>query len=98
MPGSATRTRARRKSAGPRWRRPRESVKVPGSEAVRFNRAPLDARRRPGAQGAPGLLLSSAAEILVVPLDRALPGRIGGGFVVARGRGVVVEAVAGSGI
>src|SRR6202000_861262 len=39
----------------------------------------------------------SAFEVLVEKVDRALPGQLGGGFVVAR-RGIVVEAVLRAGI
>ena len=41
------------------------------------------------------IIVGSAAQVLVEEVERALPGQLGGGFVVAR-RGVVVEAVVGA--
>ena len=38
------------------------------------------------------------ASVFVEPVDGALPGQVGGSFVVALGRGVAVEAVNGAGI
>src|SRR5215471_5761340 len=43
----------------------------------------------------PTLGLGKSGQILLEPIERALPGELGGGFVVA-GRGVVMEAVIGA--